>query len=349
MLGSDHLASLLPCIIGQQWLYGCKIGCIWGFGHGITSFIIGIIGFSLKDIVFQSNMNYILCIKNIALGGTLLVIGTMGMREAIHNKLEEDEKEKNNESEGKFVKEKEVKEQDELTLNSIVGVNVEDDVEDEEINHNNNFKISNIQQEKEEKEEQEEEKKILQPTIKGLSRRHSLYLTYFFNGCIMGLTWDGLPSLAPSIALPEFSSVLIFLFCYCFGTAFFMSIVSGIVSHASIILGDIVGSNFPLSLALLASIVSIVTGCYWLLYAGIVAVVGDDETLIPYHMYFSCIAIICSGISSMIVIYTYIHNSLFGASILSPILYYWKILVYNDYLLWNSSNMTINKSGVHTV
>lgn len=273
------------------------MGSIWGFGHGITSFIIGMIGFSLKDYVFQSDMNYIMCIKNVALGGTLLVIGTMGMREAIHSKMEEDEQHDQNEQQ----------------------------------NENKNNQLSKTK-------------------IFGLSRRYSLYVTYFFNGCIMGLTWDGLPSLAPSIALPEFSSVLTFLTFYCIGTAFFMSIVSGIVSHASILLGDVAGSNFPISLALIASIFSIVSGCYWLLYAGLVAVVGDDESLIPYHIYFSCIAIICSGISSILVIYTYVHNSLFGASLLSPILYYWKILIYNDFSsLWNQSNSTINKFGVHTV
>ena len=279
------------------------MGAIWGLGHGITSFVIGMIGFSLKDYVFQSDMNYILCIKNIALGGTLLVIGTMGIREAIHNKTEEEK-----------------------------------------------------EQEKEQHEkEQELEKELFSSTIRitKLSRQNSLFLTYFCNGCIMGLTWDGLPSLAPSIALPEVTSVFIFLGCYCFGTAFFMSIVSGIVSHASILLGDIVGSNFPLSLALIASIVSIVSGCYWLLYAGLVAVVGDDESLIPYHFYFSCIAFICSGISSILVLYTYFHHSLFGASLLSPILYYWKVLIENDYSLWtstlSSNPVIINKHGVHTV
>lgn len=148
MLGPDHLASLLPCIIGQPWGYGAKIGLIWGFGHGITSIVIGMVGFSLKDYVFQTDMNYLIWIKNIALGGTLLVIGTMGVREAFHSKLEEDEQQNSPSAE-------------------------------------------------------------ITPQISRFTRRNSVYLTYLLNGCIMGLTWDGLPSLAPSVALPDFPHMLL--------------------------------------------------------------------------------------------------------------------------------------------
>jgi hypothetical protein len=290
--GPDHLASLLPCIIGQQWSFGMRMGWIWGLGHGITSLTIGMIGFSLKDYVFQTDMNYLMCIKNIALGGTLLVIGAMGVREALHNKPEEDD--------------------------------------DTSTSPNSDFV----------------------PQITGFSRRKSVYLTYFLNGCIMGLTWDGLPSLAPSVALPEFSSVMVFLVCYCFGTAFFMSLVSGIVSHASILLGDIAGSSFPVSLALIASIISIVSGGYWLLYAGVVAVVGDDESLTPYRTYFSCLAVFCSALSSIIAISSYAHRSPLGAALLTPLAYYWKILTTGDIYSHHSSKHnphTMNKYGIHTV
>lgn len=289
--GPDHLASLLPCIIGQQWSFGMRMGMIWGFGHGITSLTIGMIGFSLKDYVFQTDMNYLMCIKNIALGGTLLVIGTMGVREALHCKPDDDD----------------------------------------HTNSNPNTDCAT--------------------QIPGLSRRKSVYLTYFLNGCIMGLTWDGLPSLAPSVALPEFSSVMIFLVCYCIGTAFFMCLVSGIVSHASILLGDIAGSSFPVSLALIASIISIVSGGYWLLYAGVVAVVGDDESLTPYRTCFSCLAVFCSAVSSIIVISSYAHRSPLGAALLTPLGYYWNILTTGDIYEHSSkpNPHTMNKYGIHTV
>lgn len=133
-----------------------------------------------------------------------------------------------------------------------------------------------------------------------------------------------------------------------------MSLVSGIVSHASILLGDIAGSSFPISLALIASIISIVSGGYWLMYAGVVAVVGDDESLSPYRTYFSCIAILCSAISSVLVISSYAHRSPFAAALLTPLLYYWNILtkgdIYDDTTAMSKHHThTMNKYGIHTV
>jgi hypothetical protein len=293
--GADHLASLLPCIIGQQARFGAKMGAIWGLGHGVTSLVLGVIGFSLKDYVFQTDMNYLVWIQNFALGATLLVIGAMGVREATHSQHE--------------------------------GA-----------------------------EEHDESSEFTAQVLSGrLSRRKSVYLTYLLNGCIMGLTWDGLPSLAPSVALPELSSVMIFLVCYCFGTAIFMSLVSGIVSHASILLGDVAGASFPSSLALIASIISIVSGGYWLLYAGVVAIVGDDESLLPYRTCFSCVAVICSAISSLLVISSYAHRSALGAALLTPLAYYWSILTKGDISLAERPSEhpqlhhTTSKYGVHTV
>jgi hypothetical protein len=288
--GADHLASLLPCILGQQARFGAKMGAVWGLGHGLTSFTLGMIGFSLKDYVFQTETNFLVWIQNFALGATLLVIGAMGVREAIHSQEHE--------------------------------------------------------------EEQHEE--CTTHTAGRLSRRKSVYVTYLLNGCVMGLTWDGLPSLAPSVALPEISSVMVFLVCYCFGTALFMSLVSGIVSHASILLGDIAGASFPSSLALIASIISIVSGGYWLLYAGVVAIVGDDESLLPYRTCFSCVAVLCSALSSLLVISSYAHRSALGAALLTPLAYYWRLLTTGDLSGEGTARSsapvhTMSKYGVHTV
>ncbi len=162
----------------------------------------------------------------------------------------------------------------------------------------------------------------------------------------MGLTWDGLPSLAPTFALPEFNSVLIFLSCYCIGTALFMAFVTSFVSHATLLLGDMIGNSLPLSLSLIASIISIISGAFWLLYAGVVAFVGDDESLSSVRLYFSYFVIISSAVSSLLVITSLtVQKSALSTSILSPLVDYWTLVTRTQ----RSSQMSHEKLGVHTV
>lgn len=40
--GPDHLAALLPRIMGQKWHSSMRIGATWGLGHGFSAMVIGL-------------------------------------------------------------------------------------------------------------------------------------------------------------------------------------------------------------------------------------------------------------------------------------------------------------------
>lgn len=40
--GPDHLAALLPRIMGQKWHKSMRIGATWGLGHGFSATVIGL-------------------------------------------------------------------------------------------------------------------------------------------------------------------------------------------------------------------------------------------------------------------------------------------------------------------
>ncbi|CAN0493441.1 unnamed protein product, partial [Hapterophycus canaliculatus] len=40
--GPDHLAALLPRIMGQKWHNSMRIGATWGLGHGFSATFIGL-------------------------------------------------------------------------------------------------------------------------------------------------------------------------------------------------------------------------------------------------------------------------------------------------------------------
>lgn len=40
--GPDHLAALLPRIMGQRWRNSMRIGATWGLGHGFSATVIGL-------------------------------------------------------------------------------------------------------------------------------------------------------------------------------------------------------------------------------------------------------------------------------------------------------------------
>jgi nickel/cobalt transporter (NicO) family protein len=252
--GPDHLASILPCILGQRWNVGLQVGAVWGFGHGITSLLIGIVGYTLRDSLMEYDISYLVPIKNFAIGLTFLAIGSMGIKE-VTDELKDQSKPPT----------------EEPTSTHIIEQNV--------------------------------------------------FLAYLLNGCLLGLTWDGLPSLAPTIALPHFDSVIVFLVCYCIGTSVFMAIVSSVVAHASTIVGEVVGQNFPSALALIASVVSIVIGVYWFLYSIVLVTIGD-ALLVPYLNAFTALAVVGSAASSAVIIATYARNSPVFAAFLAPLVYY---------------------------
>jgi len=95
--GPDHLAALLPRTCGQRWYRAGRIGALWGMGHGVSATIIGVLAFALKNRLsnvgggVSSLLNGASSALEIAVGGSLIVIGLMGMKEAREWKVELEE------------------------------------------------------------------------------------------------------------------------------------------------------------------------------------------------------------------------------------------------------------------
>eukprot|EP01038_Epipyxis_sp_PR26KG_P012171 gene12171-16299_t len=91
------------------------------------------------------------------------------------------------------------------------------------------------------------------------------YPTVFLNGIVLGISWDGLPSLAPTIAMNSWNEVILFLFMYCVGTMGAMAMSCGIVGEVTIAINHIYQSNVSGRLAFITSIMSIIIGAFWCL------------------------------------------------------------------------------------
>mmetsp|Transcript_791 Transcript_791/g.1318 ORF Transcript_791/g.1318 Transcript_791/m.1318 type:complete len:321 (+) Transcript_791:158-1120(+) len=173
-----------------------------------------------------------------------------------------------------------------------------------------------------------------------------IYFLYCFNGCLLGFSVDGFPSLAPTLAINQMTTVLLFLVCYCIGTAVFMGIASGGVAHASACLGDLIDSRLPSSLALVSSIFSIMAGLFWLMY-GVVSATLDSSDLEPYIPVVVIFATLGSITSTCTVIYAYHKTSPLCATLLAPLVYHCKVAMTS----FSSTNSLITppKSHVYNV
>lgn len=92
--GPDHLAAVLPSCIGKRWWVSSRVGALWALGHSISSFLLGILAFYLKGRLSQGAGTTIL-VKSfaswaeLAVGGSLIAIGVLGIREARGFEVEE--------------------------------------------------------------------------------------------------------------------------------------------------------------------------------------------------------------------------------------------------------------------
>lgn len=88
--GPDHLAALLPRCVGQKWHRACRVGALWGMGHGVSATILGVTAFwvkkSFSNKLMSTGMQSALAsashVTEIAVGLSLVLIGIMGIREA---------------------------------------------------------------------------------------------------------------------------------------------------------------------------------------------------------------------------------------------------------------------------
>lgn len=84
-IGPDHLAALVGPSIGKSWLGGVKIGALWGVGHGISAFTIGLTAFFLKG-QFAGRfavMKQLATAAESVVGLSILLIGLIGVKEAL--------------------------------------------------------------------------------------------------------------------------------------------------------------------------------------------------------------------------------------------------------------------------
>lgn len=92
--GPDHLAALIPRCCGLPWYRAARVGAVWGLGHGVSATLLGMAGFLFKKGVRLSGVlgvgngnNFDLLhhagsFMELAIGGSLIVIGLLGIKEA---------------------------------------------------------------------------------------------------------------------------------------------------------------------------------------------------------------------------------------------------------------------------
>ncbi|GAB2225217.1 hypothetical protein Droror1_Dr00006008 [Drosera rotundifolia] len=78
--GPDHLAALAPLSIGRTRMESAVVGALWGCGHDAGQVIFGLLFLLLKD---RLHIEIIRTWGTIVVGLTLLVIGAIGIKEAL--------------------------------------------------------------------------------------------------------------------------------------------------------------------------------------------------------------------------------------------------------------------------
>lgn len=216
--GPDHLAALLPRCMGQRWYNACKVGALWGMGHGISATILGMVAFAIKRTALKrttvTTTNSVLSqfllskasnITELAIGISLIFIGFMGIKEAKEWSKHNNHNDDNN-------------------------------------NNEDSSKLTNK---------------------KSTSSRAVL-----FNGILHGFSWDGAPSLAPSLIASTWYSNITFLSSYALGTMIIMAIVTTIVGEGSRRASQILNNpNLPQKLSYISSIIAISIGIIWCILA----------------------------------------------------------------------------------
>ena len=252
LTGSDHLAALLPLIFGKRWVTGGFYGLIWGLGHGFTSSAIGFASYSMKSFLLQ-NMHlfdmYGFVVDGIV-GLTLMIIGICGYYESL---AEASEHESN-------------KEKDD-TISPTCSARTSSTVlssytsSDESIPNDSLSTIeggfSNLN---------EVTTVFLKEPPNAIQssyyRSIATAATVFVNGSVMGLSWDGLPSLAPAVVLESWP-LMWFLLFYALGTAGTMCFAAGLVGETTCWISRVAQVNVTERLASLSSLCAIIIGSFW--------------------------------------------------------------------------------------
>jgi len=89
LTGPDHLAALAPLTIGRPRMTSMALGGVWGLGHNTGNLVIGAIFVLLRDQL-PIPMDMLSKWGQALVGLTLLLIGSIGVREALEMEVGED-------------------------------------------------------------------------------------------------------------------------------------------------------------------------------------------------------------------------------------------------------------------
>lgn len=86
----------------------------------------------------------------------------------------------------------------------------------------------------------------------------------FLNGTMLGLSWDGLPSLAPAFGVGSLYLLALFILGYWLGTALAMSMACGIIGETTSWIGQATDPGLPFKLSFASSCLAGCLGVFWL-------------------------------------------------------------------------------------
>lgn len=89
-----------------------------------------------------------------------------------------------------------------------------------------------------------------------------------FNGLLHGFSWDGMPSLAPAIAVSSWRGNLTFLLSYAMGTIAAMAATTTLIGEGTRKASEVFERpNIPQQFSFVSSIIAIIIGCVWVYLA----------------------------------------------------------------------------------
>lgn len=236
LTGSDHLAALLPLIFGKRWWISCSHGIVWGLGHGFTSSAIGLLSYSMKNYLLNSTMAFEMYgyVVDGAVGVTLIIIGIMGFYEggAEHDNTAQNSAEP---SQSRI-------EDASPSTNTFL---------EQQTSTVDGTGVSGAAAAK-------------SGAATSWSARILTVTSVFVNGCVLGVSWDGLPSLAPSMVLEGWPLTRFLLF-YALGTAATMCFAAGLVGETTCWISRVAKVNVSERLASVSSACAIIIGALWTL------------------------------------------------------------------------------------
>ena len=96
-------------------------------------------------------------------------------------------------------------------------------------------------------------------------RQIAIAVTTFANGFLLGLSWDGLPSLAPTLTLQTWQTLLCFVIAYFMGTVVTIGSASVAIAASTKWLSKVTSVDLPKRLSMTSSLCAIVIGFLWVL------------------------------------------------------------------------------------